>query len=98
MRNPILLHVARPVVTLCFLARPIAFDALDGKPVHALFALICPTVRMHLALLARLSFVLQDDRFKRALAEQSPREDVLAEVRRIERALAEKQAAQGRTP
>jgi PTS system nitrogen regulatory IIA component len=97
VRNPILLHVARPMVTLCFLALPIAFDALDGKPVRALFSLICPTVRMHLALLARLSFALQDDRFKRVLAEQGAREDVLSEVCRIEGALAEKQAAQGGT-
>jgi nitrogen PTS system EIIA component len=97
VRNPILLHVARPSVTLCFLAQPIAFDALDGKPVHALFTLICPTVRLHLALLARLSFTLQDERFKQVLAEQGTREDVLAEVRRIEQAVAERQAPQGQT-
>jgi PTS system nitrogen regulatory IIA component len=97
VRNPILLQVACPSVTLCFLARPIAFDALDGQPVHALFTLICPTVREHLALLARLSFALQDGRFRRVLAERGGPEDVLAAVRRIDSAVTEKQAAQGRT-
>ena len=97
VRNPILLHVVRPSVMLCFLAQPIAFDAIDGKPVHALFTLVCPTVQVHLGLLARLSFALQDERLKRVLAEQGKREDVLAEVRRIEQAVAEKQAAPGQT-
>lgn len=96
VRNPIVLNVARPLTTLCFLARPVAFEALDGKPVHALFSLICPTVRAHLALLARLSFALHDERFKRVVAEQGAAADVLAEARRVEQALEQKQAAQGR--
>src|SRR5438034_985186 len=45
VRNPIVLHVSRPMITLCFLERPIDFGALDGKPVHVLFSLISPTVR-----------------------------------------------------
>ena len=96
VRNPIVLHVERPLVTLCFLAQPVAFEALDGRPVHALFSLICPTVRVHLALLARLAFALHDQGFKRVVAEQGAREDVLAEARRIEQALEHKHEAQGR--
>src|SRR5438128_2157857 len=33
VRNPIVLHVARPVITLAFLSHPVDFGALDGKPV-----------------------------------------------------------------
>ena len=87
VRNPIVLHVPRPMVTLCFLARPVDFDALDGRPVHALFSLICPTVRAHLALLSRLAFALQDERFKRVIAERGSADAVLAEARRLEEAL-----------
>ena len=54
VRNPIVLHVPRPMITLCFLEKPVDFGALDGKPVHALFSLISPTVRAHLHLLSRL--------------------------------------------
>jgi len=43
VRNPIVLHVERPMVTLCFLERPVDFGALDGKPVGVLFSLVCPT-------------------------------------------------------
>jgi PTS system nitrogen regulatory IIA component len=97
VRNPIVLHVPRPLITLCFLARPVDFAALDGKPVHALFSLISPTVRAHLRLLSRLSFALQDERFKRAIARQAPPDDVLAEVRRVEHRL-EQHEEQGGQP
>jgi PTS system nitrogen regulatory IIA component len=98
VRNPIVLHVPRPLVTLCFLARPVDFAALDGKPVHALFSLISPTVRAHLRLLSRLSFALQDERFKRVIARQGPPDEVLAEAARVERALEQQHARRERKP
>ena len=36
VRNPIVLNVSKPTITLCFLKTPIDFGALDHKPVHAL--------------------------------------------------------------
>ena len=59
VRNPIVLHLSRPIVTLCFLERPVDFGALDGQPVTTLFTLISPTVRAHLHLLSRLSYNMQ---------------------------------------
>lgn len=97
VRNPIVLHVPRPMVTLCFLEQPVDFDALDGQPVHALFSLISPTVRAHLQLLSRLSFALHDARFKRVIARQGARDDVLAEAERVESALEQQREHQGRT-
>src|SRR5262249_50860940 len=67
VRNPVVLHVPRPSICLCFLERPIEFGSLDGKPVFALFSLVSPTVRAHLHLLSRLSFALHDPRFKEAI-------------------------------
>jgi nitrogen PTS system EIIA component len=84
VRNPIVLHVTDPAVTLCFLERPIEFGALDGKPVHALFSLISPTVRAHLHLLSRLAFALNDDRFRETIRRQASREEIVAEARRVE--------------
>lgn len=78
VRNPVILHLERPLVTLCFLERPVDFGALDGQPVGTLFTLISPTVRAHLHLLSRLSFALRDPRFKEAVLGQSPREEIFA--------------------
>ncbi len=83
VRNPIVLHVAKPMITLCFLETPVDFAALDGQPVHALFTLISPTVRAHLHLLSRLAFSLRDKGLKTAIATQANREDILSAVRRI---------------
>ena len=66
VRNPIVLNVDQPIVSLCFLKQAVDFGALDGRPVQVLFSLICPTIRDHLQMLARLSYVLHDSRFKNA--------------------------------
>lgn len=86
-RSPIVLNIHRPMVVLCFLDQPIDFGAVDGRPVHTLFTLICPTVRAHLFLLSRLAFALQKPQFKDALARQAGRDEVLALAGEIESAL-----------
>jgi PTS system nitrogen regulatory IIA component len=74
VRNPVILHVESPTVTLCFLEHPIDFRAIDGQPVSVLLTLISPTVRAHLHLLSRLGFVMQNREFKTALKQQASRE------------------------
>lgn len=88
VRNPIVLHVARPMVTLAILERPVDFEALDGKPVHVLFSLICPTTRSHLQMLARLTYALHDSAFKDAVLREARPEVILQQARRVEEALA----------
>ena len=93
VRNPIVLHVPWPTITLCFLQQPVEFGALDGKPVHCLFMLVSPTVRAHLQLLSRLAFALHDAAFRAALARQGLPDEILAEIRRIEAQLRLRQEA-----
>lgn len=87
VRNPIVLHVSRPMVTLCFLEEPVDFGALDGQPVRTLFALISPTVRAHLHLLSRLAFTLRDAGFHDVISRVGSRDEIFAEARRVEAAL-----------
>jgi PTS system nitrogen regulatory IIA component len=86
VRNPVVLHVTQPSISLCFLEHPINFGAPDGQPVNILFTLISPTVRAHLHLLSRLSFALQDKAFKAALKRQAPREELMETLSSIEMA------------
>jgi PTS system nitrogen regulatory IIA component len=88
VRNPIVLNVTCPMVTLCFLVQPVDFGALDGQPVQVLFSLICPTMRTHLQMLSRLSFALHDAKFREVVMRQGQREEILQEARRVEAALA----------
>jgi PTS system nitrogen regulatory IIA component len=87
VRNPIVLHLTSPIVTLCFLEQPVDFGALDGQPVHTLFTLISPTVRAHLHLLSRLAFVLRDPGFSAAVREQAPPDAIRGALRAAEAAV-----------
>ena len=87
VRNPIVLHITQPSITLCFLAMPINFEALDGDPVDTLFTLISPTVRTHLHLLSRLSFVLRNPEYRAALKRRATRDELLATMAVAEAAL-----------
>jgi PTS system nitrogen regulatory IIA component len=87
VRNPIVLHVNKPTVSLCFLEHPIDFGALDGQPVTTLFALVSPSIRAHLNLLSRLGFVLRAPALREALRSQAAREALLAALAEAERAI-----------
>ena len=84
VRNPIVLHVSQPTITLCFLKTPIDFGALDHKPVHALFSMVSPSIRVHLHLLSRLGFALKDPAIKPLIERQAGRDNILAAVRKLE--------------
>lgn len=77
VRNPVVLHVSKPTVTLCFLKTPIDFQAVDGKPVDTLFTLISPTVKIHLHLLSRLGYVLRNKEVKAALKRRAPQDELM---------------------
>jgi nitrogen PTS system EIIA component len=84
VRNPILLQVDRPFVTLGLLRHPIEFGAIDGRPVHALFIVVSPTVPAHLAILARLGFALRDDTLRGLLRDRAPADEILDRVTLVE--------------
>ena len=90
VRNPIVLHIPRPTITLCFLEHPIEFGALDGKPVHTLFTIVSPTVRAHLNLLSRLAFALQQEAFAAVIARQGSRDEILGAVSATDQAVAQR--------
>lgn len=84
VRNPMVLHVPRPMITLCFLEPPVDFGALDGKPVYALFSLTSPSPRVHLHLLSRLAFALHDAEFTKLIAHRGAQEEILNAAGRVE--------------
>jgi PTS system nitrogen regulatory IIA component len=84
VRNPIVLNISASMIALCFLEKPVDFGAVDGKPVHALFTLVSPTARVHLQLLSRLAYVLQDKDFKSAVLGQVSRDELFAALEKAE--------------
>ncbi len=86
VRNPIVLHIPVPSVTVCFLETAVDFGAIDGKPVHTLFTLVSPTVRIHLHLLSRLTFGLRLPSFRDPVEMQAARDAILAGARAVDAA------------
>ena len=62
-RAPLADSDERPQITTCFLDQSIDYNAIDDKPVFALFILLSPSVRVHLHLLSRLAFCIRDRHF-----------------------------------
>jgi PTS system nitrogen regulatory IIA component len=87
VRNPIVLNVSHPAVTLCFLRQPVDFKAIDGKPVHTVFSVVSPTIRSHLSLLSRIAAAMHDSDFKQTVLDRAPSERIIAEAARVESAL-----------
>ena len=84
VRNPVVLHIDEPIITLCFLKEPIDFKAIDGKPVFILFTILSPSVKKHLAILSRLAFCLQNAKLQEYLHLKASPEQILAEIRILE--------------
>jgi PTS system nitrogen regulatory IIA component len=84
VRNPILLRVQRPIVSLCLLRDPVEFDAIDGLPVHALFVVVSPDIPKHLRILAQLGFALRDERLRRLLRDGASADELLARIEALE--------------
>jgi PTS system nitrogen regulatory IIA component len=94
-RNPIVLRIARPEVAICYLDRPIDFEALDGKPVHTLITLVSPSTRTHLHLLAVVAAALRDRAVVEKLQAKGGVDELAPELARVEAAIASRRAAAG---
>jgi len=86
VRNPIVLHLDQPFVTLGLLRHPVDFEAVDGKPVHALFMVVSPTVPVHLRILAQLGFVLRDTHLRDLLRQRAPTDEIIGRIEMLEEA------------
>jgi PTS system nitrogen regulatory IIA component len=95
VRNPVVLNGAPTSITICFLAQPIAFAAIDGQPVHTFFSIVTPTIKGHLQMLAKLSRALLDDGFRAAIIRRAGLEEILAEARRVEKTFPPVDEAEG---
>jgi PTS system nitrogen regulatory IIA component len=87
-RHPIVMPGRAASVTVCYLASPLDFAAPDGKPVDTLFALLSPTARSHVHLLARLLTALRDPGFREAVRRKAGADELIAQARRLEESFA----------
>jgi PTS system nitrogen regulatory IIA component len=76
-RNPIIADVDHESITVCSLASPVEYGAVDGKPVHTLFIILSANSKRHLEILSKLLFLCQQPQFVEMLAAGTPFRDVM---------------------
>jgi PTS system nitrogen regulatory IIA component len=85
--DPIAIHLSPPAVALCFLETPVDFDAIDGKPVQALFLVTSRSIRTHRHLLSRLSVALRKPDVRAVLSSRGEARHVLEVFGRVEESM-----------
>lgn len=82
-RSPLIFGVERPIVALCFLKEAVSFGAPEQTPVHIVWALVSPTIRAHLAILAKVASALHDAEFRQLLNRRAAAPGILARLRQL---------------
>ena len=84
-RNLIVTEDREQFAALAFLATPVDWNSLDGKPVSTLLLIVSASARQHLQMLAEITFFCRQEDFRRLLKEYSSREDLLCFIREAEK-------------
>ncbi len=79
-RNSMLSEPAGQMVSVFFLKSPVAYNALDRKPVTVLFLILSADARSHLATLASVSHLCQNSDFLVFLAKRPSKEELVARI------------------
>ena len=84
-RNPIIAEPDKQFVSVCFLQRPVDWQALDGKPVTTMIIILSATPKLHLATLSHLSFFCKQASFRALLEQRASREELVAAIAATEK-------------
>jgi len=87
-RNSMLSDHASQRVAVFFLKSPVAYNALDRKPVSVLFLILSADARSHLATLASVSHLCQSQVFLDFLAARPSKEELVKRIAEAESAWA----------
>lgn len=82
--DPLTTRIDAPFVTVALLGEPVEFDATDGVRVHAVILPMSSARPTHLAILAKLGFVLRDQVFRDALRARAGEAEILSRLALLE--------------
>ena len=76
--------LGKPQITTCFLKQPVAFDAIDNRPVSIMMVLLSCSTKQHLSLLSKLAYYLRDAAFRDYLLAVPAKDDLLSRIERMD--------------
>lgn len=83
-RNPLFTDESLQRVAVAFLKTPVAYNALDRKPVSALFLILSAGARTHLNILAEISHLCQKPEFAALLEKRPSTEELTGFIEAVE--------------
>lgn len=86
-RDPLSDALKSPVISTCFLEKPVDFDAVDDRPVFVMFILLSQSIKIHLHLLSRFSFCVRDNSFVEFLKTSPDEASFFAKITDFEKQL-----------
>jgi len=84
-RNPLVSSEAEQFAALAFLAAPVNWNSLDGKPVETLLLIVSASAKTHLRVLSEISFFSRAAEFRRLLKERASMEEILSYIKETEK-------------
>ena len=87
-RNPLGGLLKKPLIVFGRHLSGVPFDALDGNPVQLFFLIASPDLTDHLAILARISRVIRDQKLRGELMAAMTNEEVIRSMKEAEQRLA----------
>ncbi|HOJ99169.1 MAG TPA: PTS sugar transporter subunit IIA [Termitinemataceae bacterium] len=83
-RTPLLSRPEEEFIAMGYLQRALDWHALDGKPVRTLILIGSATPKSHLWILSRLSFLCQQEPFRKHLEERASIQELTNLLQKIE--------------
>jgi PTS system nitrogen regulatory IIA component len=83
-RNPVITGPEEQFAVLAFLASPVDWKALDGKPVHTALLIVSASAKLHLHTLSRINFFCQQESFRELLERRADLEEIIKTIREAE--------------
>jgi len=84
-RSRIQLNLDTAHIPVIFLKEPISFNAIDNNAVFVLFMIFTTTVKEHLKILSKLSFILQQDDILNILKQRNSGFDLIDKIKVLEK-------------
>lgn len=83
-RNRMDLGIDQPHVSVFFLETPVKFSAIDDEAVFVLFMIFTASVKEHLKILSKISFMLQKTEVKEILQQRNKEGNLITSIKQLE--------------
>lgn len=83
-RNRINVGISQPHVPVFFLDTPVKFSAIDDEAVYVLFMIFTTSVKEHLKILSKISYILQQTQVQDILKQRNKNNDLVSTIRQLE--------------